>query len=100
MRIGLHYAVTTKPGKADVVLNALKTLAESARSAPGLLRFELMQSQSDPSRFVIIEDWASIEHHQAGFANLPKDLLHVFMDNLTEEIKPEYFDYRHSFSNV
>lgn len=49
--------VTAKAGSESLVGDALRTLAESARSTQGCIAFDLFTSTADPATFVAIETW-------------------------------------------
>jgi quinol monooxygenase YgiN len=51
--------ITAKAGSESLVADALRTLGESARSAPGCIAFDLFTSTADSSTFVAIETWRS-----------------------------------------
>jgi quinol monooxygenase YgiN len=51
--------ITAKAGSESLVGDALRTLAESARSAQGCIAFDLFTSTADPATFVAIETWRS-----------------------------------------
>jgi quinol monooxygenase YgiN len=51
--------ITAKTGSESLVADALRTLAESARSAQGCIAFDLFTSTADPATFVAIETWRS-----------------------------------------
>jgi quinol monooxygenase YgiN len=51
--------ITAKAGSESLVADALRTLGESARSAPGCIAFDLFTSTADTATFVAIETWRS-----------------------------------------
>ena len=51
--------ITAKAGSESLVGDALRTLAESARSDQGCIAFDLFTSTTDPATFVAIEMWRS-----------------------------------------
>ncbi len=53
--------ITAKPGSADVVEQALRTLAEATHGEQGCIRYSLNRGLQDPNVFVTIEKWRSQE---------------------------------------
>ena len=51
--------ITAKAGSEGLVGDALRALAESARSEQGCIAFDLFTSAADPGTFVAIELWRS-----------------------------------------
>jgi quinol monooxygenase YgiN len=45
------------------------------KSSQGCQSVQLYQSQDDPSRFMMIEVWDSVEAHQASVRNIPPEKL-------------------------
>ena len=60
-------SVYSKPGREEELRSRLIEVAEPSRRDEGNLRYELLEDQDDPRRFVFIEHWASPEaqhkHH-------------------------------------
>jgi quinol monooxygenase YgiN len=59
------------PHEVDTVQGLLAEAAELSREEPGCMRFEVYHSQSDVTRFLLIEQWESKdtwEHHRIGGA--------------------------------
>jgi quinol monooxygenase YgiN len=65
-------------GKAETI-NELKDFLLSIlpliRSSPGCESVQLFQSQEDPTRFTMIENWDSVESHRASVKNIPPEKL-------------------------
>jgi quinol monooxygenase YgiN len=59
-----------KAGKEDELRRDLSALVEPSRKESGNIRYDLFEDQNEPGRFVLVEEWASIEtqtwHHQHG----------------------------------
>ncbi|MEO8889391.1 MAG: putative quinol monooxygenase [Jatrophihabitantaceae bacterium] len=53
--------ITAKPGSADAVEQALRTLAEATHGEQGCIRYTLNRGLQDPNVFVTIEKWRSQE---------------------------------------
>jgi quinol monooxygenase YgiN len=63
----------------------------SLKGADGMQVCHLLQNQVDPTRFVMIELWDTIEAHQASVKMIdPKDIEQV-MKLLAETPRGEYF---------
>jgi autoinducer 2-degrading protein len=50
-----HVHVHVKPGYVDAFLAATRRNHEGSIREPGNLRFEVLQSEDDPTRFVLVE---------------------------------------------
>lgn len=57
--------VTIKPGKEDELVAALTHVAGLTRQEPGCVEYNLHKCTEDPSRFIMIETWRSLEDLQA-----------------------------------
>ena len=44
-------------------------------SSPGCESVQLFQNQEDPTRFMMIENWDSVESHRASVKNIPSEKL-------------------------
>lgn len=59
-----------KPGKEDELRRDLLALVEPSRGEDGNIRFDLLQPHDEPGRFVLVEEWSSLEtrnrHHEHG----------------------------------
>ncbi len=51
----VHVHVHVKPDQVAEFIQATKANAESSIREPGIARFDFMQSEEDPNRFVLIE---------------------------------------------
>ncbi len=79
---GATYVVThvdVIPNGKDDAVTALKLLGEANRSAPGNLRFEVVQQTNRPNHFTVFEVWRS----RAAFdANVMATAQREFRDKL------------------
>lgn len=58
----LHVWLTARSAdQIDSIRGNLAKLTEGSRREPGCLRFESYQSESDPSKFLLCEQWESQE---------------------------------------
>ena len=55
-------------GDAEHLLPLLSKGRDLSRTAEGCEAFELFQRQDDPSRFMFLERWTSIDAHHANMA--------------------------------
>ena len=51
----VHVHVQVKPGAEAAFRTATAANAAASRQEPGVVRFDLVQEQQDPTRFVIVE---------------------------------------------
>jgi quinol monooxygenase YgiN len=62
--------VHAKPGHEDALRAALTAVVAPSRNEEGNLRYELLQDQDDPRRFVFVEQWSDADlqkkHHFEG----------------------------------
>jgi quinol monooxygenase YgiN len=64
-----------KEGSNESLRDFLISIMPMIKSAEGCASVELYQSQDDPSKFLMIEVWDSIESHQASVRNIPPEKL-------------------------
>ncbi|HWI74008.1 MAG TPA: putative quinol monooxygenase [Baekduia sp.] len=58
--------ITVKPESQDAALAALSTAIEATHAEPGCLAYALHRDRAEPTRFVIVEKWATagdLEEH-------------------------------------
>ena len=61
------------------------------QSSEGCETVQLYQSQDDPSKFMMIEVWDSIESHQASVKNIPAEKLGEIRRLLATSPSGSYF---------
>ncbi len=54
-------------------------VAPAIRASQGCESYQLFQNHDDPTKFVGIEVWASVEAHQASVKNIPAERIAEFM---------------------
>ena len=64
-----------KEDLADELREFLISIVPGIRSSAGCESVQLYQSQDDPTKFMMIEVWDSIEAHQASVKNIPPEKL-------------------------
>ena len=68
----------------NVVMPALDVSA-------GMQSYHLLQNQVDPTRFLFIELWDSIEAHQASVQNIDPRQIEIVMKILADQPRGEYY---------
>jgi len=63
------------PDHTDALRDFLRSVIVLVLDAPGCHSCDLLRHHEDPTRFVIVEVWDSIEAHQASVALIPPALL-------------------------
>ncbi len=53
--LAVHVNIQVKPGCIDRFIEATKENAKNSLKEPGIARFDLVQRQDDPTRFVLVE---------------------------------------------
>jgi (4S)-4-hydroxy-5-phosphonooxypentane-2,3-dione isomerase len=61
----LHVHVRVKPGALEAFKAASRANAESSRREPGVVRFDLIQDRTDPTRFLLVEIYRGTDAHAA-----------------------------------
>jgi quinol monooxygenase YgiN len=51
----VHVSVHVLPEAVDAFIDATRANAEASRLEPGVARFDVVQAQDDPTRFVLVE---------------------------------------------
>ena len=69
--LAVHVFVQVKPDCIDRFIEATKENAENSLQEPGIARFDLVQQQDDPTRFVLVE-----VYRDAGVTLLHKETAH------------------------
>jgi quinol monooxygenase YgiN len=63
-------ALRAKPGKEDELRRDLLALVDPSRGEDGNIQFDLLEDPGEPGRFVLVEEWSSLEtrnrHHEHG----------------------------------
>ena len=76
--------------------DALRTFFESViipaiKKSDGIQSYHLLQNHAEPTRFIFIELWDSIEAHQASVKNIDPRQIENVMKLLTDSPRGEYF---------
>jgi quinol monooxygenase YgiN len=79
----VHVQIRVKPDCIDAFRTATLANARASLQEPGILRFDVVQQQDDPTRFVLVEVYRAAEDqaqhrltaHYAAWAGAVGDLL-------------------------
>ncbi len=64
----------------------------SVRASEGNESCQMFQSQTDPSQFVVIEVWASVEAHRASIKNIPPESINQYLTLVAAPPSGSYYD--------
>ena len=82
-----------KPDTITELRNFLTSLVAPAITASeGNESYQLFQSREDPTQFIGIEIWTSIEAHQASVKNIPAESISEFMTLVAHPPSGRYYD--------
>ena len=82
----------SKPDEIDNLRSFLtRTVAPAIKASAGCESYQLFQSQDDPTKFIGIEVWASIEAHRASVKNIPPESINEFMKLVAERPSGGYY---------
>jgi quinol monooxygenase YgiN len=83
--------IRAKQGSRDELRRFLISLMPGIRSSEGCESVQLYQSQEDPSKYVMIDVWDSVESHQASVKNIPAEKLGEIQPLLVSSPSASYF---------
>ena len=83
--------VQAKEGLANELRDFLISIMPGIKSAEGCKSVQLYQSADDPSKFMIIEVWDSVESHQASVRNISPEKLGEIRPLLATSPSGSYF---------
>ena len=78
-------------GKSEALRDLIASFVPLIESSDGCQSCQLLQSQEDPTRIVVIEVWDSTEAHQASMKNIPPGALQEAMKLLAGPPKGGYY---------
>jgi quinol monooxygenase YgiN len=84
-----------KPETIAFLREFLISIMPGIKSSPGCESVMLYQSQDDPTKFIMIEVWDSIESHQASVKNIPPEMLAQIRPLLAAPPSGRYHDLVH-----
>ncbi|HEY6530126.1 MAG TPA: antibiotic biosynthesis monooxygenase [Cellvibrionaceae bacterium] len=80
-----------KEGNLNNVRDFLQSIIPLIQRAEGCSSCRLLQSHDKIHEFIIIEEWDSIESHQASIKHIPADKLSALMPLLTQPPCGSYY---------
>jgi len=80
-----------KPELIEELHDFLISIMPLIQSSPGCEAVQLYQSQDEPTKFLMIEVWDSVESHRASVKNIPSDLLAKIQPMLASPPSGNYF---------
>ena len=80
-----------KEGMADQLRDFLVSIIPGIQSSEGCEEVHLYQSEADPSKFLMIEQWDHVESHQASVRNIPAEKLGEIRPLLANSPSGSYF---------
>jgi len=83
--------VQAKPGLTEELRDFLVSIMPGIRESAGCEFVQLFQSEEDPSKFMMIEVWDSVESHQASMKNIPPEKLGEIRPLLANSPSGSYF---------
>ena len=83
--------VQAKEGLTDELRDFLISIMPGIKSSEGCESVQLYQSADDPSKFMMIEVWDSVESHQASVKNIPPEKLGEIRPLLATSPSGSYF---------
>src|SRR5215207_5380249 len=83
----------SKPETTEDLGDFLKSIMPMIKSSQGCQSVTLYQSHDDPTKFIMIEVWDSIESHQASVKNIPPKILAEIMPLLASAPTGSYYDW-------
>ena len=78
-------------GKGEALRDLIESFVPLIESSDGCQSCQLLQSQEDSTRIVVIEVWDSTEAHQASMKNIPPGALQEAMTLLAGPPKGGYY---------
>lgn len=82
----------SKPQTTEELHDFLKSIMPMIKSSQGCESVTLYQSHDDPTKFMMIEVWDSIESHQASVKNIPPKMLAEIMPLLGSAPSGSYYE--------
>jgi quinol monooxygenase YgiN len=74
-----------KPDQIEKYRDFLNSvIAPAIKASAGCVSYHVYQSQADPTRFIGMEVWDSVESHRASVKNIPPESIGEFMQLVAE----------------
>ena len=81
-----------KSETTEALRDFLISIVPLIKSSQGCESVTMYQSHDDPTKFIIIEVWDSIESHQASVKNIPPEMLGEFRPLLASAPSGGYYE--------
>ena len=91
MRVTRINEFRAKDEKAEALRTFLAPVIPMIASSAGCLSCQLLQSHENPTRFVVLEVWDSIESHQTAVRDIPDEAFAEVMELLDGAPVGEYY---------
>ena len=82
----------SQPQTTEELRDFLKSIMPMIKSSQGCESVTLYQSHDDPTKFMMIEVWDSIESHQASVKNIPAEMSAEIRPLLAAAPTGSYYD--------
>jgi len=87
----VHVHVHVKPEHVEAFIAATRANSEASLNEPGIARFDVVQQQDDPSRFVLIEAYKTADapalHKQTPHYAVWRDTVEPMMASARSSVK-------------
>lgn len=93
MTVARLYIVPAAEGKSAEMETALQGVAKVVAKADGSEGVQVLRDLGNEHRFILIEKWASEEHHAKSLANLPEGTLDPVKAAAGGPPDGSYYDY-------
>jgi quinol monooxygenase YgiN len=81
-----------KPEQVEALKSLLKSVVEIVLASEGCESAQLLQDHTNKTRFVVIELWAGIEHHQKAAKTIPPQKFREAMELLVGPPTGSYYN--------
>ena len=92
MTVLRHYVMVAAEGREAAMAEALRELAGKVAPLEGCEGVEVLQDPRQPTHFVFIERWASIEAHKSGGRLLGKEALDPVLAAIAQPPEGRYLE--------
>ena len=79
-----------RPDQGDELHELVAGFVPTIEASSGCRSCRLLRGIEDPTRIVVIEEWETVEAHQAAMRDIPTDGLQAAMALLAEPPRGEY----------
>lgn len=81
-----------KPESIQKLRDFLLSIMPGIKGSPGCESVQLYQNPGDPTKFIMIEVWDSVESHRASVKDIPAELIAQIRPMLASAPRGEYFE--------